>query len=1300
MDSTRRLLSFTFLAVVILLSTGGTVYALSGEEVWSEYLAGGDSDEMLQQFKRCLDENSGDAYAAAGAGCIEFSRFQSKEAFGQWTRAAELFGEDPAAELFLHLAFDAAEEGGLWKEFEEHWARKGEESTDPASLDCTALFCRTIALRRLGKVDEGQALRSRFGFLQDFLVCGPFDNAEKRGHDRTYGPEESFDPSATYSGRNREVGWEPLPVRSKWGYVNLKAYARPAAESTTYLAAVIEAKSQARARLLVGHAGALKVWINGTPAIDSKRYHGAFPDQVGSQIELQAGANLLLLKVSSSETGKYGVWVRLAPLAGAEPGWRVLSAGEGADRVPESSRAVIAAEVPAFDEEPPAVAAMRQMGPRLEATSPRHLFYALLIDQLDIADEADQSEMLTLSRCLEAFPESAVIRFYAARADREPNRQRQFLTGCIERDPQFLRARLALMDSYRPTPFFNRWRSLIDEALGVAPREPRFVVQKALLLAGEGLMDAAAGRARYATKLDPGFRDPLWHLAEMSGNRMPRKERREIYERLIRRNASDVDAIQRLVRMSLEDGDVRTARKWIVRTSEMDPWHFDLLRNLAEFHLAQGEFEEAIAAAQEGLQISPYDPGLHRIAAMAYRQSGNDDNASEHVAAALAAAPSDPWALDYRKHISPETGDYYTPYRRDKETLPEPAPELVEKANYVTLLHQDVKRVHPNGNSSETVHEVVKVLTDSGLQALGSRGIYYEPATQEVRILRSRVWKKDGTFVDSPAPQHRSTANAGDAAAKLYGDYNVAIVSFPGLEKEAVIELEYQIEEKGENIYADYFGDIFVVGDYEPTVLTEYILITPVARDFYHSYLPPHYPPSVSTENTVFAEEPEETFEGRQRIQRWTFKNLPLVQREPNMPSYSETLPYLKISTFRTWNDMTTWWWNLSKDQFIPGPTVKQKVAEIVAKYRNEKGLGLEDPISDFEKVRIVNSFVNTTVRYLGLEFGIHGYKPHRVDEVCHAQYGDCKDKATLAVSMLKELGVEAYPIILRTTDRGEIDYELPSLGLFNHAIFYVPDADGHERWIDGTAQFFDATELPPSDEGSNSLIVKPGGESQFKRIPTSPANVNGAHYETRITLSADGGGAGRRDANYSGLYNPIVRGTYENRAKTKDLIEQQLVSLYPGGKCVSVELSQLEDYSTPESLSYEFEIPNFATPQGEELSVPVVFFPQYMSRRYAALSKREYDLVLPYRWLRTCELVVTLPEGWVAGELPPTVEEESPFGKYRWSASVEGKEVRIQGEIEFTPLRVTPEEYQAFRTFCQLIDNTEERRIVLRRER
>ena len=62
------------------------------------------------------------------------------------------------------------------------------------------------------------------------------------------------------------------------------------------------------------------------------------------------------------------------------------------------------------------------------------------------------------------------------------------------------------------------------------------------------------------------------------------------------------------------------------------------------------------------------------------------------------------------------------------------------------------------------------------------------------------------------------------------------------------------------------------------------------------------------------------------------------------------------------------------------------------------------------EKMQTLAAFVQRDVRYVGIELGIGGYQPHPAAEVFAHRYGDCKDKATLLRSMLREIGVDSYP--------------------------------------------------------------------------------------------------------------------------------------------------------------------------------------------------------------------------------------------------------------------------------------------------
>ena len=88
-------------------------------------------------------------------------------------------------------------------------------------------------------------------------------------------------------------------------------------------------------------------------------------------------------------------------------------------------------------------------------------------------------------------------------------------------------------------------------------------------------------------------------------------------------------------------------------------------------------------------------------------------------------------------------------------------------------------------------------------------------------------------------------------------------------------------------------------------------------------------------------------------------------------------------------------------------PEIKQKVAELTASTPSSIG-----------KIRALANFVQDDVRYVAIELGIGGYQPHPASEVFSHRYGDCKDKATLLSTMLKEIGVESYYVIINTYAR------------------------------------------------------------------------------------------------------------------------------------------------------------------------------------------------------------------------------------------------------------------------------------------
>jgi transglutaminase-like putative cysteine protease len=87
-------------------------------------------------------------------------------------------------------------------------------------------------------------------------------------------------------------------------------------------------------------------------------------------------------------------------------------------------------------------------------------------------------------------------------------------------------------------------------------------------------------------------------------------------------------------------------------------------------------------------------------------------------------------------------------------------------------------------------------------------------------------------------------------------------------------------------------------------------------------------------------------------------------------------------------------------------------------------------------------NFVQRDIRYVAIELGIGGWQPHPAPAVFSHRYGDCKDKATLLRSMLREIGIDSYHVVIYT-ERGAVTPQTPAHHGFNHAIIAVKLPEG-----------------------------------------------------------------------------------------------------------------------------------------------------------------------------------------------------------------------------------------------------------------
>jgi hypothetical protein len=287
---------------------------------------------------------------------------------------------------------------------------------------------------------------------------------------------------------------------------------------------------------------------------------------------------------------------------------------------------------------------------------------------------------------------------------------------------------------------------------------------------------------------------------------------------------------------------------------------------------------------------------------------------------------------------------------------------------------------------------------------------------------------------------------------------------------------------------------------------------------------------------------------------------------------------------------------------------------------RRAEGLtrGLKD---DAAKVRAIYDYVVQKTRYVALEFGIHGYKPYRCAQIFARGFGDCKDKATLIVTMLGALGIKATPVVVRTANKGDIETSPASLAPFDHMIAYVPSLD---LYLDGTAENTGSTELPAMDRGALALQVNEGS-AILVHLPDPPPGASVAVHKVEAVLATDTSAQLDWRAEVTGVEDSGWRARFHAQAPRRQRVQQIVSAILPGSEVTAVEAGDLQDIEQKVTLRIRGKVPQFARVEGDVAAVPLGR-KEHMVRDFAALATRKLDVRLYAQWTEVDDWTVHLP--------------------------------------------------------------------------
>ncbi len=687
-----------------------------------------------------------------------------------------------------------------------------------------------------------------------------------------------------------------------------------------------------------------------------------------------------------------------------------------------------------------------------------------------------------------------------------------------------------------------------------------------------------------------------------------------------------------------------------IALSRLEPNQPDIWSRLAQVQIDCGDAEGGRKSLLRLVALDEQNPDAHRRLAQVDESLHLDREAQQELVKASTAARPDMLAADAQYLADPAM--------LVKEAFahpPAPADTALADIRVQELLPSGLDRVH--------VQQLYLVGTDSALETHRVSTIRYSPSSEELRVIHARAWKPNGMVLDA---QELGAHEDSDTPSSMYYDMSLEQFRFSGLEKGDVVELEYSLVPRRRFApYNGYFGELVLFAGRGPELLKRYVLIAPAAQKIF-VHAEKVAPASVSAKD------------GSQ-VFLWESRVIPALPREPRSPGVTEISPYVHVSTMGDWKQLGSWYADLIRPQFALDQSLNDELSRITN--------GLQ---TDKEKIRAIQEFVLRSTHYVALEFGIYSYKPYPVTQIYARRFGDCKDKASLMIALLRAAGIEAEIALVRTRSLGDVAVEPASIAVFNHAIVYVPKYD---LWLDGTAEYA-GRELPLEDQGAFSLTVSLGGAAQIRHIPMSRVADNYTRHVIRGELSAQGVIQFSGSTTTRGEDAPGLRHDLAVREQQLDTFRRDLAEVFPNVQVDSVAVHGAEVLSS--SVSVEFQGALNSPQYKRVVSLSSSWMPRSYVTALANSSTRTQDVVLPSPWTTEEEIHIALPQGAEVVSLPRDQNISSAFGSLRLHYKKSGGEVIIQSHVQFEKARVTAADYPAFRQFCAQAERSFRNEITL----
>ncbi|MEP7268194.1 MAG: DUF3857 domain-containing protein [Saprospiraceae bacterium] len=279
------------------------------------------------------------------------------------------------------------------------------------------------------------------------------------------------------------------------------------------------------------------------------------------------------------------------------------------------------------------------------------------------------------------------------------------------------------------------------------------------------------------------------------------------------------------------------------------------------------------------------------------------------------------------------------------------------------------------------------------------------------------------------------------------------------------------------------------------------------------------------------------------------------------------------------------------------------------------------------EKAFAAFNLIKSRMKWNGVE---SIYTSRSIKKAYEERLGNVAEINLALIAMLRELDIQAYPVILSTRENGFLLKIMPTLSSMNYVIA-VANIDGKKVFLDASDPLATPTILPPKVMNGAARLVNETLGEWVDLIPTGIAQ-NQVNY--KLAMSEDGLLKGKYEEKNFNFAAYKMRQELKDSVKIKKYFES-IRSKFPDITLSNIRLLDNDDLTKDDVIiQSDIEINT-----GMDLSSDLYYFTPLQMEKLTETpfkaKEREYPVEYEYPWMSIVTMEIKIPESINIESLP-----------------------------------------------------------------